>query len=79
MENTPLTRKDIDPIIKAIGRIEHALLGDEGMEIEGIAAKVARHDKHIDNSVKRLGWFTGLSAALGYFIHQIIEFFTHKN
>lgn len=84
MPNTPVLKKDLVSIHTAINRltesnsrIERALLGDEGMEIEGMAAKVKRHDKHIAKSNQRLGLFTGISGVLGYLLNELVNFFKH--
>lgn len=71
-----ITKEDLQPILKSMSRIETALLGDEAMEVEGLAKKVARHEKHVKGAYKRAGWLTGISATAGVMLHQLWEFIT---
>ncbi|MEK6879216.1 MAG: hypothetical protein AABY22_06380 [Nanoarchaeota archaeon] len=80
-----LTKKDIEPLqseihalFKVVNRIEHAILGDEAMKIDGIASKVARHEKYISNSKIRIGLVSGFSTGIGIIIHKIWEWISFK-
>lgn len=71
-----LTKKDLEPILSSINRIEFALLGDDKMQIEGIVHKVKKHEKHVNNAHKRAGILTGVSATAGVLLHQVWQYFT---
>ena len=56
-------KKDYEALVKSVGRIELALLGDTEMKVEGLVQKVDRHGKYIRND-KRLKWI-GAGAITG--------------
>lgn len=72
-----LTSEQTSQLIKDVAEIKTALLGMPEHEIEGIVKKVGRHEKYIQKSKLRAGFWTGLSAGVGYVLHQVTEYFKH--
>lgn len=64
-------------LVKDVAEIKTALLGMPEHEIEGIVKKVGRHEKYIEKSKLRAGFWTGIAAGIGYGLHQLTEFFKH--
>lgn len=78
-----VTKKDLQPILdqmKAMQasntRIEMALLGDEGMKIEGMASKVSKHEKYYNKRYHRGGFIAGLSSGIGWGLSHLIKYLT---
>lgn len=76
--NEPLTKKDLEPIqgqlqsfTKQLNRIELALMGDEAIDMEGLVAKVKKHDQHINKWKIRAAWGTGAAGGFGFMLHQL--------
>jgi hypothetical protein len=70
---TQVTKDQFEQVAKSVQRIESALLGDSSMKIVGLVDKVDKHEKYIEKSKTRLGWWTGAAAGLGLVCHQIID------
>ena len=69
---------------KSVNRIEVALLGDEEMNIKGIADKVKEHDDQLKgyNNLKNKGLglfaaFSFISSIVFYFIIEAVKAFFH--
>lgn len=71
-----IDKDKFDTLVKDVGEIKTALLGMPSHDIEGIVSKVKKHEKYIERSKLRLGFWTGISTGFGYILHQTIDFFS---
>lgn len=65
--------KEIQQINKKLDRVLLTLLGDEDMNIDGLVAKVASHEKYIQKQKLFLAKMGGMATAMGVIGGLIVQ------
>jgi len=65
--------KEIQQINKKLDRVLLTLLGDEDMNIDGLVAKVASHDKYIQRQKLFMAKMGGMATAMGVIGGLIVQ------
>lgn len=65
--------KEIQQINKKLDRVLLTLLGDEDMNIDGLVAKVASHEKYIQKQKLFLAKIGGMATAMGVIGGLIVQ------
>lgn len=66
-----------ETINKKLNRIDNAILGDEKMNMKGLAQKVAEHEEHIEYDRRLKNRAGGIITVLLFVISALMAFFNH--
>jgi hypothetical protein len=72
-EEIELIHREIKQINKKLDRVLLTLLGDEDMNIDGLVAKVAQHEKYIQKQKLFFAKMGGIATAMGVIGGLIVQ------